>query len=49
MKELGDGAESEVRLVILAAFAVGFLVAAAALYRVINNNARDQVLQNAAS
>jgi HAMP domain-containing protein len=34
-------------LVILAAFAVGFLVAAIVLYRVVNDNARDQVLQNA--
>jgi protein-histidine pros-kinase len=41
------GLRAKFNLVILAAFAVGFLVAAAALYRVINNNARDQVLQNA--
>jgi HAMP domain-containing protein len=41
------GLRAKFNLVILAAFAVGFLVAAAVLYRVVNDNARDQVLQNA--
>ena len=41
------GLRAKFNLVILAAFAVGFLVAALVLYRVVNDNARDQVLQNA--
>src|SRR4051794_37367465 len=41
------GLRTKFNLVILAAFAVGFLVAAAVLYRVVNENARDQVLQSA--
>ena len=41
------GLRSKFNLVILAAFAVGFLIAAIVLNRVFINNARDQVLQNA--
>jgi HAMP domain-containing protein len=41
------GLRAKFNLVILAAFAVGFLVAAIVLNRVVNDNARDQVLQNA--
>jgi HAMP domain-containing protein len=41
------GLRLKFNLVILAAFAVGFLVAAIVLNRVVNDNARDQVLQNA--
>jgi HAMP domain-containing protein len=41
------GLRAKFNLVILAAFAIGFLVAAAVLYRVVNDNAREQVLQNA--
>ena len=41
------GLRLKFNLVILAAFAVGFLVAAVVLNRVVNDNARDQVLQNA--
>src|SRR5262249_28766735 len=41
------GLRAKFNLVILAAFAVGFVVAAAVLYRVVNDNAREQVLQNA--
>jgi HAMP domain-containing protein len=41
------GLRAKFNLVILAAFAVGFLVAAIVLHRVVDANARDQVLQNA--
>ncbi len=41
------GLRAKFNLVILAAFAVGLLVAAVVLNRVFNDNARDQVLQNA--
>jgi HAMP domain-containing protein len=41
------GLRAKFNLVILAAFAVGLAVAAAVLYRVVNDNAREQVLQNA--
>jgi HAMP domain-containing protein len=41
------GLRAKFNLVILAAFAVGFLVAAIVLYRVVDDNARNQVLQNA--
>jgi protein-histidine pros-kinase len=41
------GLRAKFNLVILAAFAVGFLVAAIVLNRVVNDNARDQILQNA--
>jgi HAMP domain-containing protein len=41
------GLRGKFNLVILAAFAVGFLVAAIVLNRVFVNNARDQVIQNA--
>jgi HAMP domain-containing protein len=41
------GLRAKFNLVILAAFAVGFLVAAVVLYRVFIENAREQVLQNA--
>ena len=41
------GLRAKFNLVVLAAFAVGFLVAAVVLYRVFIDNARDQVLQNA--
>jgi len=41
------GLRVKFNLVILAAFAVGFLVAAVALYRVYTDNAREQVMQNA--
>jgi HAMP domain-containing protein len=41
------GLRTKFNLVILAAFAVGFIVAAAVLYRVVNDNAREQVLQSA--
>jgi HAMP domain-containing protein len=41
------GLRAKFNLVILAAFAVGFLIAAIVLNRVFINNARDQVLQNA--
>jgi methyl-accepting chemotaxis protein len=41
------GLRAKFNLVILAAFAVGFLVAAVVLYRVVDDNARNQVLQNA--
>jgi HAMP domain-containing protein len=41
------GLRTKFNLVILAAFAVGFLVAAFVLYRVVDNDARAQVLQNA--
>ncbi len=41
------GLRGKFNLVILAAFAVGFLVAAVVLNRVFNDSARDQVLQNA--
>jgi protein-histidine pros-kinase len=41
------GLRTKFNLVILAAFAVGFLVAAAVLYRVVSGNAREQVLQSA--
>jgi protein-histidine pros-kinase len=41
------GLRAKFNLVILAAFAVGFLLAAAVLHRVVNDNARDQILQNA--
>jgi HAMP domain-containing protein len=41
------GLRAKFNLVILAAFAVGFLVAAIVLNRVFANNAREQVLQNA--
>jgi len=39
------GLRAKFNLVILAAFAVGFIVAAVVLYRVVNDNAREQVLQ----
>src|SRR4051794_27104442 len=41
------GLRAKFNLVILAAFAVGFLIAAVVLNRVANDTARDQVLQNA--
>jgi len=41
------GLRAKFNLVILAAFAVGLVVAAAVLYRVVYDNAREQVLQNA--
>jgi protein-histidine pros-kinase len=41
------GLRAKFNLVIVAACAVGFLVAALILYRVVNDNAREQVLQNA--
>ena len=41
------GLRTKFNLVILAAFAVGFVVAALVLHRVFNDNAREQVLQNA--
>src|ERR1700682_4160037 len=41
------GLRLKFNLVILAAFAVGFLVAAVVLNRVVNDNARDHVLRNA--
>jgi HAMP domain-containing protein len=41
------GLRAKFNLVVLAACAVGFLVAALVLYRVVNDNAREQVLQNA--
>jgi HAMP domain-containing protein len=41
------GLRAKFNLAILAAFAVGFLVAAIVLNRVVNDNARDQILQNA--
>ena len=41
------GLRAKFNLVILAAFAVGFLIAAVVLDRVANDTARDQVLQNA--
>jgi protein-histidine pros-kinase len=41
------GLRTKFNLVILAAFCVGFIVAAAVLYRVVNENAREQVLQSA--
>lgn len=41
------GLRAKFNLVILAAFAVGFLIAAIVLNRVANDTARDQVLQNA--
>jgi protein-histidine pros-kinase len=41
------GLRAKFNLVILAAFAVGFLVAAVVLHRVVYDNARDQILQNA--
>src|SRR6266851_5306119 len=41
------GLRAKFNLVILAAFAVGFLVAAVVLYRIVNDNARDHILQNA--
>jgi HAMP domain-containing protein len=41
------GLRLKFNLVILAAFAVGFLLAAIVLNRVVNDNAREQVLQNA--
>ena len=41
------GLQAKFNLVILAAFAVGFLIAAIVLNRVANDTARDQVLQNA--
>ena len=41
------GLRAKFNLVILAAFAVGFLIAAVVLNRVFVNGARDQVLQNA--
>jgi HAMP domain-containing protein len=41
------GLRAKFNLVILAAFAVGFLLAAVVLHRVVNDNARDQILQNA--
>jgi protein-histidine pros-kinase len=41
------GLRAKFNLVMLAAFAVGFIVAAAVLYRVVSTNARDQVLQSA--
>ena len=41
------GLRAKFNLVILAAFAVGFLVAAVVLNRVVNDRARDQILQNA--
>ena len=41
------GLRLKFNLVILAAFAVGFLIAAVVLNRVVNENARDQVLRNA--
>jgi len=41
------GLRAKFNLVILAAFAVGFLIAAIVLNRVFINNARDQILQNA--
>jgi HAMP domain-containing protein len=41
------GLRGKFNLVILAAFTVGFLVAAIVLYRVFIENAREQVLQNA--
>jgi HAMP domain-containing protein len=41
------GLRAKFNLAILAAFAVGFIVAAIVLNRVVNDNARDQVLQNA--
>jgi protein-histidine pros-kinase len=41
------GLRAKFNLVILAAFAVGFLIAAIVLNRVFVNSARDQVLQNA--
>jgi protein-histidine pros-kinase len=45
--ESGMGLRAKFNLVILAAFAVGFLVAAVVLYRVSVTNARTQVLANA--
>ena len=44
---LAMGLRAKFNLVILAAFGVGFLVAAVVLNRVLINNAREQVLQNA--
>lgn len=41
------GLRAKFNLVILASFAVGFLIAAIVLNRVVTNNAREQVLQNA--
>ncbi len=41
------GLRAKFNLVLLAAVAVGLLVAAAVLYRIVNGNARDQVLQSA--
>src|SRR5260370_18840251 len=41
------GLRAKFNLVVLAAFAVGFLIAAIVLNRVFADNARDQVLQNA--
>jgi protein-histidine pros-kinase len=41
------GLRTKFNLVILAAFAVGFAVAAVVLYRVVNENAREQVFQSA--
>jgi HAMP domain-containing protein len=41
------GLRTKFNLVLLAAVAVGLLVAAAVLYRVVNDNAREQVLQSA--
>lgn len=41
------GLRAKFNLVLLAAFAAGFLVAAVVLYRVSINNAREQVLENA--
>jgi len=41
------GLRAKFNLVVLAAFAIGFIVAAIVLYRVVNDNARDQILQNA--
>jgi protein-histidine pros-kinase len=41
------GLRAKFNLVVLAACAVGFLIAAVVLYRVTDQNARDQVLENA--
>jgi HAMP domain-containing protein len=41
------GLRTKFNLVLLVAASVGFLVAAAVLYRVVSDNAREQVLQNA--
>jgi HAMP domain-containing protein len=41
------GLRAKFNLALLAAFVIGFVVAAAVLYRIVYDNAREQVLQNA--